>query len=66
LECGVTDVKIVKENGPPAEEKASPSSGLFGFAGTTLFQPGQALFKPEAAAFPFDPKAKDDKADKPA
>jgi hypothetical protein len=66
LECGVTDVKIVKENGPPAEEKASPSSGLFGFAGTTLFQPGQKLFDPNAVPIPFDPKAKDAKPDKPA
>jgi hypothetical protein len=65
-ETDVDDVKTLKDQADSATEKASPSSGLFGFAGSTLFQPGQKLFKPEASAFPFDPKSKDAKGDQAA
>jgi hypothetical protein len=65
-ETDVDDVKTPKDQADSAPEKASPSSGLFGFAGSTLFQPGQKLFKPEASAFPFDPKPKDAKGDQAA
>jgi hypothetical protein len=45
---------------PKADEAVkSPSSGIFGFAGPTLFQPGQSQFDPAKAAVPFKPEAKD-------
>jgi hypothetical protein len=40
--------------------KSTPSAGVFGFAGTTLFQPGQRKFAPESAAQPKKPDAADD------
>jgi hypothetical protein len=39
--------------------KPTPSAGLFGAAGGTKVQPGQAAFDPEKSPVPFKPEAND-------
>jgi hypothetical protein len=55
----VTDVTPMKEDKAKPGEKDVPSKGIFGFAGSTLFQPGQPLFDPESGVLPFKPKGSD-------
>jgi hypothetical protein len=59
VEIAVADVKETKAKPDEAEEKAPPTSGLFGFPGTTLFQPGQSGFKPEDGTLPYKPAKRD-------
>ena len=60
----MTDVKTSKAEAKSEDNQARPATGLFGFAGSTLFQPGQPLFQPESGVAPYKPKAADDKADR--
>ena len=60
-ETSVTEVKPVEEKTDKAEaapphKEAAPASGMFGFAGSTLFQPGNSGFDPQAQHIPFKPK----------
>lgn len=43
----MADIKTVVAATAREEAQSRPATGLFGFAGTTLFQPGQPLFKAE-------------------
>ena len=60
----MTDVKTSRAEANREDEQARPATGLFGFAGSTLFQPGQPLFQPETGVAPYKPKAADEKADR--
>ncbi len=60
----MADVKPTKDSTKASDEAESPTSGIFGFAGTTLFQPGQKLFNPESQVLPYKPKAKGSDTDK--
>jgi hypothetical protein len=59
----VADVKTFKDEAKARDEKASPASGVFGFAGTTLFQPGQKLFKGDSNIPLITPEKKGDARD---
>jgi hypothetical protein len=60
----VADVQSPKDGTKAADEAKSSTSGIFGFAGSTLFQPGQKLFNPESQVLPYKPGAKSSEPDK--
>jgi hypothetical protein len=55
-----TEAEAAKSASEAEKRKATPSAGVFGFAGPTLFQPGQSKFAGGSQASVFKPESPDD------